>query len=378
MHFVGMLAFSLPCNSSYDPVVTFLSVIPAILASTLAIKIISRNDISRTQLIAGGLLLGAGIGAMHYSGMAAMRLNGLIRYDIKLFILSILIALVLATFALWIKFRLKTLQIRWSGGVTLISAVVMGLAVSGMHYTAMASAYFIRGGDAAASSGIAPTFLAAIVLVVTSLIIVVTLVAVYFSKYGEFSIAKAFRLPGLLLGVWLVISWFSVNHYYQHRADELFQQESQHTNQQLNNITDNITESLKLLKGSAQVLSHDAGILKVLHSFGGDVTPSKLTYEVRKQRWTNDKALANLSNYLDFASTYLGADTVLVVNAAGDCIASSNANGPRSIVGLNLADRQYFQQALSGQEGHQYAVGRATNIPGHYCPVKNRIDSIGY
>ena len=97
MHFVGMLAFSLPCSTSYDASLTFLSTIPGILASAFALKIISRRELSRSQLALGGLLIGAGIGAMHYSGMAAMRLNGLIRYDIKLFALSIVVAILLAT-----------------------------------------------------------------------------------------------------------------------------------------------------------------------------------------------------------------------------------------------------------------------------------------
>lgn len=115
-----------------------LSTIPGILASTLAIKIISRREISHLRLVLGGLLIGAGIGAMHYSGMAAMRLNGLIRYDIRLFSLSILVAIALATLALWIKFRLQSWQARWNTWVMIASAAVMGLAVSGMHYTAMA------------------------------------------------------------------------------------------------------------------------------------------------------------------------------------------------------------------------------------------------
>jgi len=361
MHFVGMLAFSLPCDSRYDPATTLLSVIPAILASMLAIKIISRHKISRMQLLAGGLLLGVGIGAMHYSGMAAMHLNGLIRYDVKLFFLSIGVAIVLATLALWIKFRLNTLFDRWRSGATVASAMVMGLAVSGMHYTAMASAYFIRG-DNAVTSGMAPSFLAAIVLVATGLIIVVTLVAVYFGKYREFSIAGAYKFPALLLIVWVFISWLSVDHYYGHLADELFVHESQRANQRLGDITGNITESLKLLKGAAQVLSRDTDTLRVLRSFGD--APSTLSDENRKQRWSHDRTLISLSHSLAYASTHLGADMILVLNAAGECIASSNAEKPNSVVGLNLADRGYFQQAKAGQEGSQYAVGRATNIPG--------------
>ena len=369
MHFVGMLAFSLPCSSDYDPTLTFLSIIPSILASTLAIKIISRSEVSYPQLATGGLLIGAGIGAMHYSGMAAMQLNGMIRYDIKLFSLSILIAVALTTLALWIKFGLKSWQTRWNNGVTIASAVVMGLAVSGMHYTAMAAAYFIRGGDTSiVTSGTSPAYLASIVLVATSLIIVVTIVTTYFSQHNEYSYRRRrpYKFLGLLILGWIAVSWLSADHYFGYLSGDLLKQESQRTTQKLDNIADNINESLELLKGVGQVLSHDTDTTRVLRSFGENVAPSPLVYEKRKQHWSQDKVLVELSRSLGYASTRLGADIILIVNAAGDCVASSNVSETGSLVGFNFADRLYFQQARAGQQGHQYLVGRATSIPGLY------------
>ena len=82
MHFIGMLAFSLPCGISYDPAGTLLSIIPGILASGVALHVISQvSDPGPTRLIAGAIFMGAGIGAMHYAGMAAMRPDALLRYD---------------------------------------------------------------------------------------------------------------------------------------------------------------------------------------------------------------------------------------------------------------------------------------------------------
>ena len=367
MHFVGMLAFSLPCASNYDLTITFLSMIPSLLASTLAIKIISRNELSRAQLATGGLLIGAGIGAMHYSGMAAMHLNGMIRYDIKLFALSILVAIVLATLALWIKFGLKSWQTRRNTEVMITSSVVMGLAVSGMHYTAMAAAYFIHGEDNTnTTAGMSPTYLASIVLVATCLIIVITLVATYFQKYNEFSIRRSYRLPGLLVVAWAVISWLSSNYYYNHLTDNLIQQESQRAAQNLNDISNNINASLELLKGAGQVLSHEPDIIRVLSRFGANASASTMAYEKRKQIWSQDKILAGLSNSLGYASPRLGADLILIVNAAGDCVGSSNVGQAGSLVGYNFADRLYFKQSSEGLQGHQYLVGRATSIPGLY------------
>ena len=82
MHFIGMLAFSLPCGIHYDAMGTLVSIIPGILASGVALRVISRDsNPGLTRLIAGAVLMGAGIGAMHYSGMAAMRPDALVRYD---------------------------------------------------------------------------------------------------------------------------------------------------------------------------------------------------------------------------------------------------------------------------------------------------------
>ena len=367
MHFVGMLAFSLPCSSSYDPTITFLSTIPGILASILALKIITRRELSHTQLITGGLLIGAGIGAMHYSGMAAMRLNGLIRYDPKLFLLSIVVAIVLATLALWIKFRLQSWLARWSSGVTIASAIVMGLAVSGMHYTAMVAAYFIRDdGTSLVESGISPTFLASIVLIATSLIIVVTLIATYVGKPGLSSLGRSYKLIALMVVGWGVIAWISADYYYRDAANTAYQQEVQLARQQVEDVANNIDRNLQLLKGLSIVVSHDEGIRQALRRFGTDVLPSTLAHEELKQRWIQDKSLSELNDYLAVTATHLKADEVFIMNAAGDCIASSNATKRDSFVGSNYADREYFRQARAGQGGKQYAVGRVSKIPGLY------------
>jgi len=368
MHFVGMLAFSLPCSSSYDGILTFLSTIPSILASILAIGLISRSELSKARLLMGGLLIGTGIGAMHYSGMAAMRLNGLIRYDIKLFSLSIVVAVVLATFALWIKFRLQAEQSRLKNWATPASAVMMGLAVSGMHYTAMAAAYFIRG-DAAniLDDGISPTFLAAIVLASTSLIITITIVATYIGRPNNtFSIKRSYRTIALLIATWFAISWLSADAYYNRLANSLYQNELQQTSLKVEQLTRNISESITVLKGITLVISRDGDTRRALQRFGPGITPSSLSYEVRKQRWTQDKSLNTLNDYLATAASNLGADNIFIMNAAGECISSSNAEKKDSFVGTSYVDRTYFQQAKAGELGRQYAVGRTSNIPGLY------------
>jgi len=141
MHFIGMLAFSLPCHVNYDPWTTLLSMLPSVVASGIALYLCSRPIITIFRLVGGGVLVGSGIGVMHYSGMAAMRMNAQLLYEPRLFMASINVAVVLAIIALWINFGL--IQSNKAYYWYLPGATVMGLAISGMHYTAMAAANFI-------------------------------------------------------------------------------------------------------------------------------------------------------------------------------------------------------------------------------------------
>lgn len=145
MHFIGMTAFRLCTPVNYDLVITLLSIIPSIMASWVALNIISDEQLTKSKLLLGGVLVGAGIGTMHYLGMAAMEMAPLLRYDLGLFLLSIVVAVVLAILALWVRFALVgSTKLNLSiSQITLIASVVMGCAISGMHYTGMAAARFV-------------------------------------------------------------------------------------------------------------------------------------------------------------------------------------------------------------------------------------------
>jgi PAS domain S-box-containing protein len=145
MHFIGMLAFELCTDIRYGWQLTLLSLLPAILASWIAQNLIIKPAISAKELILGGVLVGAGIGTMHYIGMAAMEMAPLLRYDIAGFIISICVAVVLAILALYARFALnKIRQTNFSEiQKSAIAAIIMGMAISGMHYTGMAAARFV-------------------------------------------------------------------------------------------------------------------------------------------------------------------------------------------------------------------------------------------
>lgn len=139
MHFVGMLAYRLPIPIGYDAALTAVSVVPAIGGSFVAMRLVGNRTHGTRALLLGSIAFGGGIGAMHYTGMAAMEVNAIVRYDIVLFCASIGVAVALGLLALsiakWIVRRGDELQI----SASVLAAGIVGFAVAGMHYTAMAS-----------------------------------------------------------------------------------------------------------------------------------------------------------------------------------------------------------------------------------------------
>ncbi|HEX4781014.1 MAG TPA: MHYT domain-containing protein, partial [Usitatibacter sp.] len=112
MHFIGMLAFSLPIPMAYDVGITLVSMLIAIIVSGFALLTVTRKSMSGRRLAAGGVLMGIGICSMHYTGMAAMEVAPAIRYDALLFGASVAIAIAAATAALWISFTLRSNTVR--------------------------------------------------------------------------------------------------------------------------------------------------------------------------------------------------------------------------------------------------------------------------
>ncbi len=137
MHFVGMLALELPVTINYDVLLTLISALVSILVTGVGLSIASYGEASLRRLAAAGVFMGLGISSMHYIGMAAVRANCVIGYSWGLVAASVLIGIAAASLALWLAFNLKG---PWQ---TLGAAVVMGLAIAGMHYTAMAAATFL-------------------------------------------------------------------------------------------------------------------------------------------------------------------------------------------------------------------------------------------
>ena len=148
MHYIGMLAFHLPIPVQYDWPTVLLSLLAAIFASAVALFVVSRRHMGLSRAAVGSLFMGAGIAAMHYIGMAAMRLPAMCHYAPGLVALSIALAIVISFVALWLTFHLRA-ETTAGGRLKIVSALAMGAAIPVMHYTGMAAASF-------ASSPLAP------------------------------------------------------------------------------------------------------------------------------------------------------------------------------------------------------------------------------
>lgn len=133
MHFIGMLAYQVPMDVGYSPGLTFLSLLIAIVAVGIGIFIAVSGKLTVVRLLGAGLFTGLAVASMHYIGMEAMVMPGVMVYDKTLVGVSIAIAVIAATVALWLAVNLK-------GNLLMLgSAVVMAVAVCGMHYTGMAA-----------------------------------------------------------------------------------------------------------------------------------------------------------------------------------------------------------------------------------------------
>src|SRR5260370_5487881 len=134
MHYIGVLAFRLPIPVQYDWPTVLLSLVAAIVASGIALFVVSRQEMGVIRAVLGSIFMGGGIATMHYTGMAAMRLSAMCSYSAKLVALSVVLAIVISLVALWLTFyfRVETAAWRWT---KMHGALVMRAAIPVLHYT---------------------------------------------------------------------------------------------------------------------------------------------------------------------------------------------------------------------------------------------------
>jgi len=190
MHFVGMLAFSLPIALSYDIPTTLTSLAIAIGLSGFALSIASREQIGLGRLAAGAIVMGLGICAMHYSGMSAVQVLPAITYEPSLLLASGLIAIVASFAALWLFFRLRNGRSWQMRLARLGAAVVMGLAISGMHYTGMAASRFAPGSYCTGTASPDNNWLAITIAIIAFAVLTITTILLIYDAHLDSRIRK--------------------------------------------------------------------------------------------------------------------------------------------------------------------------------------------
>lgn len=183
MHFIGMLAYSVPIKLRYNIPITVLSLLIAILTSAFALSITSRANLSLRRLAVSALFMGAGIVAMHYTGMAAIQIMPEIEYDFRLVGASALIAVTASFVALWLFFQLRRGKSLTLTLLRLGAAVVMGFAITGMHYTGMAATMLAPNAYCAGGETFDNRWLALVIGLVSLGVLAITLLASIFDSH---------------------------------------------------------------------------------------------------------------------------------------------------------------------------------------------------
>jgi PAS domain S-box-containing protein len=236
MHYIGMLAFILPIPVAYHWPTVLLSLFAAILASVIALYVVSRQKMGASRAVVGSVLMGAGIASMHYIGMAAMRLPAICQFNSFLVILSVVFAVLISFAALWITFHFRDEKTGF-GWKKLAGAVVMGAAIPVMHYTGMAAASFTLAGmpanlsHAVSISTLGTAGIAAVTFIVLGLAMLTSWVDRRFAaqtlelqeealRRSEGYLAEAQRLTGIGSWAWNVATRQSV--YWSQENYRLF------------------------------------------------------------------------------------------------------------------------------------------------------------
>src|SRR4029077_13743679 len=224
--YIGMLAFILPIPVAYHWPTVLLSLFAAVLASVIALYVVSRQKMSASRAVAGSVLMGAGIASMHYIGMAAMRLPAICQFNSFLVVLSAVFAVLISLAALWITFHFRD-EKTGIGREKLAGAVVLGAAIPVMHYTGMAAASFTPSGmpadlsHAVSISTLGTAGIAAVTFIVLGLAMLTSWVDRRFSaqtlklqeetlRRSEGYLAEAQRLTGIGIWAWNVATRQSV------------------------------------------------------------------------------------------------------------------------------------------------------------------------
>ncbi|RMI30084.1 MHYT domain-containing protein [Nocardia stercoris] len=185
MHFIAMLGFSIDgATIRYDVPLTLFSAVLSMFVVWLGISTVMNDPKSWWRLLAGGAITGSGVAIMHYSGMYAMKTDASVGYSVGIVTVSAIIAVVAATVALWFTLNVKGMP------ATVGAALIMGVAVCGMHYTGMSAMSAHRMDDPPLPHGAGAMQLLAPLMLIVSTVTIVLLIYVGLTDIEDVSAAK--------------------------------------------------------------------------------------------------------------------------------------------------------------------------------------------
>jgi NO-binding membrane sensor protein with MHYT domain len=189
MHFMAMIGFDVPSTIvRYDVPITILSLVISVVIVGLGLFVVGMGRPAVWKVLIGGLCTGLGVAAMHYTGMAAMRVGGAMSFDRRTVVLSVAIAVVAATVALWFALVIR------GASATVGAALLMGAAVCSMHYTGMAAIRVKLSPESSVVEGVSPFVL----LMPISILACVVITALAYATVG-FSVHQENEREGELL-----------------------------------------------------------------------------------------------------------------------------------------------------------------------------------
>jgi len=342
MHYIGMLAFILPIPVAYHWPTVLLSLFAAILASVIALYVVSRQKMDGSRAVAGSVLMGAGIASMHYIGMGAMRLPAICQFNSFLVVLSVVLAVLISLAALWITFHFRD-EKNGIGWEKLAGAVVMGAAIPVMHYTGMAAASFTPSGMPADLSH-----------------------AVSISTLGAAGIAAA---TFIVLGLVLLTS--SVDRRFAAQTLELQEEKLRRSEAYLaeaQRLTHTGSWAWRVAGGDALHLSEEW-----YRIYGFDPENGRPTFDERRQRthpedrakWQGaiDQAIAEKSEYRvefrillpDGTVKYIQTVGHPVLNASGDLVQFVGSS-------TDITERKHSEEALRQAQTDLAHASRVTTM----------------
>jgi PAS domain S-box-containing protein len=380
MHYIGMLAFSLPVVVLYDWPTVLLSLLAAVFAAAVALFVVSRQKMGWFRALTGSSIMGSGIATMHYTGMAAMRLPATCSYDPALLTLSVVLAIGISLVALWLSFRLRE-DAKTPGGWKIASAVVMGAAIPAMHYTGMAAARFTAStaapdtSHAVSTSSLGVAGVSAVTLLVLS---VAVLTSTLDRRTEEMLRQGEERFRRLVEGIrdyaifmlttdGRVASWnLGAERIKGYRAEEILGQHFSCFYPQDDIRAGKPEQELRTARSQGKVEDESWRVRKDGSMFWANVVItalwdgagrlqgfSKLTRDITERKKAEDRLQASEERFRNLAES------------ASDAIISADSNG--NIVYFNPAAERMFQHSASE------AVGRPLTI---LMPEKYRTDHL--